>query len=144
MHSNTASTSPIGLPLTLGTFPISVAVPFAISRFSSTELPRFKGTVYPLWANLFLTAKSTRPWSMSAITTVVAPDILAIAATRRPTAPAPNTRTVLSCGSCALLDAWIATPNGSSNAPRSNDTSSGSLLTDQPTCSPRDSQLTYL
>jgi hypothetical protein len=127
VHSNTASTSPTAPPLTFEIFAISAAVSFAMSRFSSIVCPRFSGTVKLRCAKLFSTAKFTRPESMSAITTVLAPDIFAIAATNSPTAPAPNTKTVAPTGSCALLVAWIATPSGSRRAPRSSETFSGSL-----------------
>lgn len=127
VHSNTASTSPTAPPLTLVNFAISAAVSLAISRFSSTVWPRFSGTVKLRCAKWFSTAKLTRPESMSAITTVLAPEIFAIAATNRPTAPAPKTKTVEPTGSCALFVAWIATPRGSKSAPRSSDMFSGSL-----------------
>jgi hypothetical protein len=127
VHSNTAQTSPISPPLLFFVFPISAAVSFAMSSCSSIVLPRFIGTVKPRSAKLFFTAKSTRPASISAITTVPAPVIFAIAATSRPTAPAPKTSTVAPAWSCALFEAWMATLRGSSSAPKSSDISSGSL-----------------
>ena len=128
VHSNTASTSPTSPPLSFDSFPTSAATSLAMSSCSSIVLPRFIGTVKLRCANLFSTANCTRPASISAITTVPAPDILAIAATSKPTAPAPNTKTVEPGASCARFDAWMATLRGSRRAPRSRDISSGSLL----------------
>jgi hypothetical protein len=128
VHSNTASTSPISPPLSLDSLPTSAATSFAISSCSSIVFPRFMGTVKLRCANLLSTANCTRPASISAITTVPAPEIFAIAATSRPTAPAPNTNIVEPGASCARFDAWIATLRGSRRAPRSSDMSSGSLI----------------
>lgn len=64
---------------------------------------------------------------MSAITTVVAPDNLAIAATSKPTVPAPKTMAVSPCSIEALLVAWIATESGSRRAADSSETCDGIL-----------------
>ena len=122
VHSNTASTSPIPLAaLTIS------ATSFANINLSWISVCLFIGTTILASANLFCTAKSTRSAWISAVTTVLAPEYLHIAAQRSPTAPAPKMSTVLSGLRAALRDAWIATPSGSRIAPRSWDTVSGSL-----------------
>jgi hypothetical protein len=51
-----------------------------------------------------------------------------MAATSRPTAPAPKTRTVEPGARLARFEAWIATLRGSRRAPRERDMVSGSLV----------------
>jgi hypothetical protein len=122
VHSNTASTSPTPLAL----FTIS-ATSLAKFNFSWISVYLFIGTTILASANLFWTAKSTRSAWMSAITTVLAPEYLHIAAQRSPTAPAPRMSTVLPGLRAARRDPCIATPRGSRIAPRSWETVSGSL-----------------
>ncbi len=72
-------------------------------------------------------AKSTRPWSTSAMVTVEQPDWRAMAAVSRPTALAPMTRAVEPGVGCARFTAWMATDNGSRSAAASKEMLSGSL-----------------
>ena len=122
VHSKTASTS-------LPSFSAlaSSATSFANASFSSIFSNRFIGTMIFASANLFVTAKLTRSSWISAIMTRLAPVYLAMAAQRRPTAPAPNMRTVLEGARAARRVPWIATPRGSRMAPRSGETLDGNL-----------------
>jgi hypothetical protein len=65
---------------------------------------------------------------MSAMTTVVAPDTFAMAATSKPTVPAPKTIAVSPCSIDALRVAWIATESGSKSAAASIVTWDGILV----------------
>lgn len=86
-------------------------------RLSKGPLRLKKDGSNPCVAKPSSTAKSTRPSLISVIITREAPDSFAIALTRRPTAPAPMTRTVEPGKREPLRTArrveWIATESGS-------------------------------
>ena len=85
------------------------------------------GTTYPCVAKPLEIAYSTRPSSTSMMVTIVQPDCRAMAATRRPTVPAPMTSAVEPGTGEARFREWIATDSGSRSAAASKETWSGIL-----------------
>jgi hypothetical protein len=127
VHSNTVSYSPRLEPPAVLTSAAIAAVSLAIRSLSSIPCPCFRGTTNPQCANPLLIAKSTLSACISAMVTFEEPPTLLVAAHSRPMAPAPKTRVEESGAIWALLEAWMATPRGSSIAPRSKETLSGNL-----------------
>ena len=127
VHSNVADTSPRGWPLCVVDLTVS-ATCLANSSLASMVSGRFMGTTMAASANPLSTANRTRSSWMSAMTTLASQTALLMAAQRRPTVPAPNTRTVEPGARRALSDAWRATDRGSTRAPSSSETSDGSLF----------------
>lgn len=144
MHSKTASTSPIASPVLPFDSATLAATSFAKASLSSIVVGLFIGTKTEASANLFLTAKSKRSFWISAMITVLAPETLHIAAQRSPTAPAPNTRTVLCDFNAARREACIATLRGSRRAPNSRDTVEGSLYEGHQLSSQQPRRITHL
>ena len=101
---------------------------FANSSFASIVSGRCMGTTTAASAKPLSTANCTRSAWMSAMTTRASLTALLRAAHKRPTEPAPNTRTVDPGARRALSSAWSATARGSTRAPSSRETPGGSLL----------------